>query len=182
MKTLKGWENKFCPTCRQNFGGRYKALQLQSERGKPITDIIIDAGRTAFDSCYGGTRETGRNVIERFRLNLGVRRITLHDWLQFFFGLTWLDWKRTYICRTRSCSIVDTSACSVSKYYVVDKFRKNGVCSCPIRGDSLILIDRRPEALEPAKLPVALNKIGWSPKLQVVSGSHLPLLEEQEDR
>src|SRR5262245_52185299 len=44
-EAVKEWKNKFCPVCKKNFGNRYKALALQSERGKPITEIIIEAGR-----------------------------------------------------------------------------------------------------------------------------------------
>lgn len=190
----KDVEDKFCPDCRSNFSSqdgtisfaRVRALRLQVEMSKPITDIIIEAGRSAFDAFVDREGEMP-DTVERFAANLGVTRKTLHDWLQFFFGLEWPDFKRKYICAAHCCSIVDvsnvTAAGKLSKYYPIDKFRKKSICSCPIWGDRLILVDLPPAELQPEKLNQVFksNKIPWIEQLQVVTGSHIPLLDQQED-
>lgn len=176
---------KFCPKCRESLGGRVKALQLQVEEGRPIQDIIVQAGRAAFDSYV----EDGRDVIGRFSKNLGIQYEILHEWLRAFFGLSWPDWKRRYICAAHSCSVVDVSRVRTtrphrySKYYPIEKLREKGVCSCPILGDDLILIDRRPQDLTPPALTNLFRReLPWFERMQVVSGSHLPMLDRQEER
>lgn len=185
-KAVREWINKFCPTCKKNFGRRTRALQLQAAKGEPITKVIIEAGRDAFDSCYGPGSKEGRDVIERFRTNLGVTRSTLHDWLRFFFGLDWPDWKRKYICAAHCCSIVDVSAVETagrfSKYYPIVKLRQKGTCACSIKGDQLILVDAHPEELTPAKLTQKFRRhLPWFDGMCVITGSHLDLLPGQED-
>jgi hypothetical protein len=180
LEAVKAWKNKFCPSCRERFGGRFVALRLQVDQGAAITDIIVTAGRSAFD-WY--SEAEGRDVLTRFGDSLGVSYHTLHDWLQFFFGLSWPDWKRRFICAGHSCSIVDVSALTSGrpKYYVVDQLRRKGICSCPIKGDDLILIDRRPDDLTPDALQARFTRsAGWTKHVKVVSGSHLELLPQQE--
>jgi len=182
LEALKTWKNKFCPACRERFGGRLRALQLQAERKHDITDIIVQAGREAFDWF---SNAEGRDVLARFEANLGVSYHTLHDWLRFFFEMDWPDWKRKYICAAHACSIVDVSAVRRGgrpKYYVVDKFRSKGVCSCPIRGDALILVDRPREELTELALTDRFPKSArWTRRLVVIDGSHLDRLDDQED-
>lgn len=192
-KAVKDVADKFCPTCRYAFSSqdgsipfaRIRALRLQVEMQKSITDIIIEAGRSAFDAFVDRSGEMP-DTVERFAANLGVTRKTLHDWLQFFFGLTWPDFKRKYVCAAHCCSIVDVSAVTaagkLSKYYPIDKFRKKGICACPIWGDRLILVDLRPAELHPNSLNTVFkqNKIPWIEQLQVITGSHLPFLDQQE--
>jgi len=191
LQALKDWKNKFCPQCLETFGNRLKALQLQVEHGKPITEIIVEAGRFAF-TAFG---EDGWNFFARFAQNLGVAAPTLHDWLRFFFGMSWADFKRTQVCAARSCTVVDTSGVTAtpnrrsplrshgwSKYYPVIKLRERGICSCPIRRDNLILVDRPPAALQADSLAQLFRiRPKWVDQLRVVSGSHRPLLDEQED-
>jgi len=77
-----------------------------------------------------------------------------------------------------------TAAVRLSKYYPIDKFRRKGICSCPIWGDRLILVDLKPDRLAPEELKKTFNqnKTPWIDQLQIVSGSHLPLLNQQEDK
>lgn len=182
LESLKAWKNKFCPVCRERFGDRLRALQLQAERNLDITNIIIQAGREAFDWF---SNAEGRDVLARFEANLGVSYHTLHDWLKFFFGMEWPDWKRRYICAAHACSIVDVSAVKRGgrpKYYVVDKFRQKGICACPIRGDSLILVDRPAGELTADALVDRFPKSAhWTKRLNVIDGSHLDRLADQED-
>lgn len=182
LDALKVWKNKFCPVCRERFGGRLKALQVQAEHGEEITVLIVRTGRAAFD-WYSA--DVGRDVLARFADSLGVSHHTLADWLQFFFGMSWPDWKRRFICSSHSCSIVDTSKVQVGhrpKYYAVDQFRRRGVCACPIKGDDLILVDRRPEDLTSPGVDQHFAKTTtWVRRLKVISGSHLDLLTGQED-
>jgi len=182
LVALKNKPDKFCPTCRDKFGGRLRALQLQAERNDDITSIIIQAGREAFD---WSSNAEGRDVLARFEAALGVTYHTLHDWLAFFFGMTWPDWKRKYVCAAHACSIVDVSTITRGgrpKYYVVDKFRTKGICSCPIRGDALILVDRpRGELTADALADRFPKSTRWTKQLVVIDGSHLDRLADQED-
>lgn len=183
-------KNRFCPKCREAFGNRLRALQLQAEHGKTIWEVIEGAGLSAgtFESIRGGlsSRLCKGDVVRRFHEGLGIRRLTLHDWLRFFFqGAIWPDWKRRFICRGQSCSIVDVSRVKnagpvLSKYQPVVKFRQHGICACPIKGARVILVNLTPEGLEPKVLSESV-KAGWVPQLRVRSGPHLPLLDRQVD-
>ena len=189
-KALADWPDKFCDTCRANFSSsdgapRLKALKLQVEEGISIDKIIIAAAKDAFEA-QRGRRGNMPDVIERLSATLGISRRTLRDWLAFFFnGMKWPDFKRKYICEEKCCTIVDvsrvTSGGRLSKYYPIDKFRKKGICSCPIRGDMVILVDIRPNGLSSENMRAKFGEAIWTKQLEIQSGAHTSLLDAQEE-
>lgn len=180
-------KNRYCQACRDFVGGgrspRFRALQLQTERGQTIYEIIEEAGRQAGTSIRHRGMSHG-SVIRRFHTALGVNRMTLHNWLRFFYGLAWPDWKRRFICRGKSCSIVDvsrvTSRSPYAKYLPVIQLRQSGVCSCPILGDNLVLVDRSAEALALPQLTRDGFRARWTREIAVLAGPHQSLLNRQD--
>lgn len=116
---------EFCPDCRNKFSA--KALTVMQYFGLPIGEAIVKAAKL-FSSAQG--------IADYF----GVSLPTLYGWIRQYHGLSFRQFKRKYVCPTKTCIVVDHAGHYSWKYTVADRVHERGGCICFIEGsDDLIM-------------------------------------------
>lgn len=137
----------FCKSCRRTHSKT--ALVTQVEHGKPLDQVILDS--IIFRTANGMSDY------------LGVSFVTLYHWIGKYFGMTFQEFRRTYICESTNCYLLNIERSSYSRSdYVLRKIRSRHYCACI-------------NALEPghimtkAPLYVVTNLLKNRPKLEKIT-------------
>lgn len=105
----------FCSPCREEHS--LFVLRLQVEHGKLIREIISDA--KIFQTAQGMADY------------LGVSFVTLYNWIDKYFNMTFQEFKRRYICRSSRCYLLDLKRSSYTRSdYILKMIRNSGRCAC----------------------------------------------------
>lgn len=105
----------FCKTCRREHSKA--ALIVQKEHGKSIDQIILDA---AIFKTANGMADY-----------IGISFVTLYYWINKYFGMNFQEFKRTYICESKKCYLLNIERSSYSRSdYVLRKIRLRRYCAC----------------------------------------------------
>jgi hypothetical protein len=109
-------EYHFCKSCRKKHST--KVLSIQAEHEKDIKDILIDAAETF-------------ETVGRISDYLGVSFVTIYNWLDKYFDMTFQEFKRMYICKSKNCHLVDIKRSSYSRSdYILKKIQDKNYCVC----------------------------------------------------
>ena len=105
-----------CPDCRSKHS--LKVLKIQKDHEKPIREVILDA--RIFKSANGMADY------------VGVSFVTMYNWIKKYFGMYFQEFRRTYICKSESCYLLNISRSSYSrKDYILKKIRsRSNYCAC----------------------------------------------------
>jgi hypothetical protein len=109
---------RFCSRCRAEHSER--VLVVQADFGKPIQDVLVELVRfyPKADTLAGA---------------LGVSQVTLYAWVRTCFGLDFGDFRRRYVCRIKSCLILDCRDMPrQGKYDAISQIRQEGICACAV--------------------------------------------------
>jgi len=105
----------FCPECLAEHS--HRALVAQAEHEKSIQEIIIDA---AFF-------KTASNMAAY----IGISFVTMYHWIKKYFDMSFQEFKRTYICKSDKCYLIDIKNSSYSRNdYVLKKIKNRRYCAC----------------------------------------------------
>lgn len=105
----------FCPECRKEHS--YHVLITQAEHENDIKKIILDA--RMFNSAAGMADY------------IGVSFVTIYHWIRKYFGITFQEFKRNYICKSNKCYLVNINGSPYSRGdYVLKKVRDKRYCAC----------------------------------------------------
>jgi hypothetical protein len=119
----------FCKSCRKEHS--LFVLRLQAEHGKSINDIIMDA--KIFQNAQGMADY------------VGVSFVTLYNWIDRYFGMTFQEFRRKFICRSAKCWVLDTGRCSlVRSDYLLSRIRGKGKCACTSALESSLIMTNAP--------------------------------------
>jgi hypothetical protein len=105
----------FCQKCKKEHS--HHVLAIQVKHGKLIREIIDEA--KIFKSA---------NHMADF---IGISFVTMYHWLQKYYGMTFQQFKRTYICKSESCYLLNIQRSSYSRDdYILRKIRDRRYCAC----------------------------------------------------
>lgn len=111
----------YCKDCKAKYP--ISLLKLQTKWDLLIPELFI---KTA--EYYNFTSGQGLSM------QFGVSRQKLIAWLRKYLGVnSWIEFKKIYFCKSKSCYITDVSSFNVTKnpYYLIHKLKKeHNVCSC----------------------------------------------------
>lgn len=121
----------FCVACKDAYS--QKALIVMRYFGVPLGEALVKAARL-FCSAQG--------ISDYF----GVSLPTLYAWIRAYHGLSFRQFKRKFICPSRSCIVIDHCAAHYAwKYTVADRVHDHGGCICFVEGsESLIMTTLMP--------------------------------------
>ena len=106
----------FCKKCRSAHS--YRVLVIQAQHGYEIREVILDAA-TMFQSVSG---------IADY---MSVSFVTVYNWLEKYFNMTFQEFKRQHICKSPHCYIIDIQGSAYSRYdYVLKKIKRQLYCAC----------------------------------------------------
>lgn len=109
-------ENHFCKRCREEHS--YYVLITQVNHGYDIRKIILDA------AAFFNTASSMGDYV-------GVSFVTMYHWLQKYFGMTFQEFRRTYICKSTRCYTLDIRGSSYSRNdYIIKKIKSRRYCAC----------------------------------------------------
>jgi hypothetical protein len=116
MKDSTSRDFVFCPKCREDHSLR--VLKTQAEHEKSIKEVILDS--RMFKSANGMADY------------VGVSFVTMYNWIQKYFGMTFQEFRRTYICKSSRCYLLNIGRSSYSRNdYILKKIRsKSNYCAC----------------------------------------------------
>lgn len=111
-----GDDNAFCNKCREEHSLR--VLKIQVEHQKSIQDLIIEAKLFKTASGMGDY--------------VGVSFVTIYNWLERYFNMTFQEFKRKYICKSPRCYLLNIKRSSYSRNdYILRKIKeKTNYCAC----------------------------------------------------
>ena len=106
----------FCPKCKEDHS--LKVLETQADHKKPITEVILDS--RIFKSANGMADY------------IGISFVTMYNWIQKYFKMTFQEFRRFYICKSDKCYILNIKRSSYSRNdYILKKIRTSGnYCAC----------------------------------------------------
>ena len=106
----------FCPECKDAHSPY--VLKAQVEHEKPIREIILDA--KIFRTVNG------------MAAYAGVSFVTMYNWIKKYFGLSFQEFRRTYICNSSKCYLLNIKRSSYSRNdYILKKIRsRRRYCAC----------------------------------------------------
>lgn len=105
----------FCNDCKQEHS--YAVLVVQADLKVPIKEALLDARIFKTASGMGDY--------------LGVSFVTIYNWIRRYFGLSFQEFKRQYICKSTKCYLLNIERSSYSRHdYVLKKIRFNRYCAC----------------------------------------------------
>ena len=105
----------FCPDCRDAHSAQ--VLKTQIEHSMPIRELLLDA--KVFRTATG--------MSDYF----GVSFVTVYHWIRRYFGMTFQEFRREYICKTKGCYAVDISGSKYNRVeYLLKKIKDNRHCAC----------------------------------------------------
>ena len=111
-----GEDSVFCPACRSDHS--LKVLKIQVDHEKSIKEVILDA--RIFKSANGMADY------------VGVSFVTMYNWIQKYFEMSFQEFRRTYICKSSSCYLLNIERSSYSRNdYILKKIRsRSNYCAC----------------------------------------------------
>ncbi|MCU0680578.1 MAG: hypothetical protein MUF50_04730 [Planctomycetes bacterium] len=119
----------FCSECKSKHSSN--VLKLQVEYGKPIVDVLLEA--CLFDTA-GGMADY-----------LGVSFMSIYNWIKQYFGMTFQDFKRAYICKSEKCYLLEVKRSNYTRSeYILKKIRSLGGCACNNSVDSDFIMTNCP--------------------------------------
>lgn len=105
----------FCRKCRKAHSTT--VLVAQADHEKPIDKLILEAA--IFNTAHG------------MSAYIGVSFVTLYHWIEKYFGMTFQEFRRTYICESSNCYLLNIERSSYSRSdYVLRKIRSKRYCAC----------------------------------------------------
>lgn len=113
--TLKVDVPVFCDKCKTDHS--MKVLKLQVEHSLSIEELLIEA------KLFKSVQWMGDY--------LGVSFVTIYHWIEKYYGLTFQEFKRKYICKCDKCYLLDISISPYSRNdYILNKIRNKRYCAC----------------------------------------------------
>lgn len=111
----------YCKECKSKYP--ITLLKLQTEHNLLVPDLFI---KISDDYNFS----SGQTMAFIF----GVTRQVLIGWLKEYLGVTsWVEFKKIYYCKSKTCFIADMSTFEVTKnpHYLIKKLKKeHNICSC----------------------------------------------------
>ena len=106
----------FCPKCRGDHS--LKVLKIQVDHERSILEVILDA--RIFKSANGMADY------------VGVSFVTMYNWIQKYFGMSFQEFRRTYVCKSTNCYLLNIERSSYSRNdYILKKIRsRSNYCAC----------------------------------------------------
>jgi hypothetical protein len=111
----------FCKECRQEHSN--SVLKIQAEHEKAVRDIILDA--KIFQTANGMADY------------IGISFVTLYRWIEKYFvdkeghGLSFQEFRRKYICKSKKCHLLNIKRSSYSRSdYILKKIWNRNYCAC----------------------------------------------------
>lgn len=106
----------FCPKCKAAHS--LKILKIQKDHEKSIKDIILDS--RIFKSANGMADY------------VGVSFVTMYNWIRKYFEMSFQEFRRTYICKSTNCYLLNITRSSYSRNdYILKKIRsRSNYCAC----------------------------------------------------
>jgi len=140
----------FCMECRAAHS--YRVLIAQADHQMPIREVLLDA------SVFGSAGDMAAYI--------GVSFVTVYHWITRYFGLTFQEFRRQYICKKASrnqCYLLDIERSSYSRHdYVLKKIRSKRYCACINAVESNLIMTNAP-------LTVIQSIWRGSPRIQKIS-------------
>jgi len=136
LKPITRKEYHFCDVCKRSDTS-HKVLVIQAQHGYLIRQILLDAA-SLFSSVSGMSDY------------VGVSSITMYSWLDKYFEMSFHEFKRRYICKSKHCYSLDVSAvaASYSRHdYILKKIRRTQYCACATIHEPGIITTNAPPAL-----------------------------------
>jgi len=108
-------EYHFCKRCKQRHS--YQALTIQVRHEKNIEDVILEA-RLFKTACHMADY-------------IGVSFVTMYHWVGKYFGMSFQEFRRKYICKSEDCYLLNITQSSYSRHdYILKKIRDKRYCAC----------------------------------------------------
>jgi len=105
----------FCRKCRNEHS--FHALVIQVKHEKPIIEVINEA------RMFGSA--------SRMSDFIGVSFVTMYHWIKKYYEMTFQQFRRTYICKSDKCYLLDIKRSSYSRHdYILKKIRDKRYCAC----------------------------------------------------
>jgi hypothetical protein len=105
----------FCDACKKEHS--YSVLVVQADLKMPIKEALMEA--RVFKNASG---------IGDF---LGVSFVSVYHWIRKYYGMSFQEFRRQYICRSRKCYLLNIENSSYSRNdYVLKKIRARHFCAC----------------------------------------------------
>ena len=106
----------FCRACRAQYS--YHVLVTQVQHGYGIREILLDAA-SLFSNVSG------------IAAYVGVSFVTVYNWLEKYFDMSFQEFKRQYICKSPNCYTLNIQGSTYSRYdYVLKKIKRQRYCAC----------------------------------------------------
>lgn len=115
IKRIKG-TYLFCRECRMKYSSY--VLVIQAQHGYEIREILLDAANL-FSNVSG------------IAAYVGVSFVTVYNWLEKYFEMSFQEFKRMYICKSPKCYTLNIQGNTYSRYdYVLKKIKRQRYCAC----------------------------------------------------
>lgn len=106
----------FCKECRSRYS--YHVLVTQVQHGYDIQAILLDAA-SLFTNVSG------------IAAYVGVSFVTIYNWLDKYFHMSFQEFKRLHICRSPKCYTLNIQGSTYSRYdYILKKIKRQRYCAC----------------------------------------------------
>jgi len=139
---------KYCTSCRERHST--KVLTIQREHELTIQEVICEGAQ------YFSSAESIADYI-------GVSFVTVYNWIEKYFGFSFQEFRRKYICKSTRCYSLNIKRASYSKSdYILKKLRDKRYCSCVSSLDPNYIMTCAP-------IYVVTEVLKGSPKIEKVS-------------
>jgi hypothetical protein len=109
-------EYVFCDQCKKEHS--LAVLQVQADLKMPIKDALMDAA-IFFKSAA--------NIGDY----LGISFVSTYAWVKKYWGVSFQEFKRRYICKSAHCYLLNIERSSYSRSdYALKKIRQQRYCAC----------------------------------------------------
>lgn len=106
----------YCRECRSQHS--YSVLVIQTQHGYHLREILLDAA-SLFSNVSG------------IAAYVGVSFVTVYNWLDKYFSMSFQEFKRVYICKSPKCYTLNIQGSTYSRYdYVLKKIKRQRYCAC----------------------------------------------------
>jgi transposase-like protein len=147
----------FCRECRRQHS--YYVLLTQAQHGYGIREVILDAA-SLFKTVSGMADY------------IGVSFVTIYNWLNKYFGMSFQEFKRIHICKSPKCYVLDIQGSTYSRYdYILKKIKKKWYCACSN------VLDKH-QIMTNAPLNVVADILRGSPTVEKIHDSFYLLVPE----
>lgn len=150
-------EYSFCPECKEQHSK--KVLKLQAEHGKTVQEAILDS--RIFNTANGMADY------------LGVSFVTMYNWIRQYFGMSFQEFRRKYLCKSSKCYLLNIERSSYSRNdYILKKIRISGnYCACINSLESNYIMTNCPQS-------VVSSILRGRPKIAKISNTCFVLIPE----